>query len=99
MYKTIDLLRLMKNNYDNNIIYFEKIIENETNKPLEIYVEDNEIQLFHKVTGRFVMNYVPSQNFQKLANAFIRYNSPALSISEIQELNKIFIEFNINLKN
>jgi len=57
MYKTIDLIRLMKN------------------------------------------NYVPPQNFQKLANAFIRYNSPALSISEIQELNKIFIEFNINLKN
>jgi len=98
MYKTIDLLRLMKNNYDNNIIYFEKIIEEETNKPLEIYVENNQIQLFHKVTGRHIMNYVPSSNFQELANAFILYNIPVLSISEIQDVQKIFEKYNINLK-
>jgi hypothetical protein len=88
----------MKNNYDNNIIYFEKIIEEETNKPLEIYVENNQIQLFHKVTGRHIMNYVPSSNFQELANAFILYNIPVLSISEIQDVQKIFEKYNINLK-
>ena len=98
MYKIIDLLRLMKNNYDNNIIYFEKIIENEINKPYEIYVENNQIQLFHKVTGRYIMNYVPSHNFQELANAFILYNSPVLSISEIQDVQTIFKKYNVNLK-
>ena len=98
MYKTIDLIRIMQNNYDGNTIHFEKIIEEETNKPLEIYVENNQIQLFHKVTGRYIMNYVPSHNFQELANAFILYNSPVLSISEIQDVQTIFKKYNVNLK-
>lgn len=91
----IDLLRLMKQNYSTDIIYFEIIIEKETSKPYEIAIENNQIKLFHKVTGSDKGIYLPSENFIKLANAFIEYNKPTLRFSQIEYIRKIFAEFNV----
>lgn len=95
MYKIIDLLRLMKQNYSTDIIYFERIIEKETSKPYEIGIENNQIKLYHKVTGTDKGVYSPSDNFVKLANAFIEYNKPTLKLNQVEYIRKIFAEFNV----
>lgn len=95
MDKIIDLLRLMKQNYSTDIIYFERIVEKETSKPYEIVIENNQIKLFHKVTGSDKGIYSPSDNFVKLANAFIEYNKPTLRLNQVEYIRKIFAEFNV----
>ena len=95
MDKIIDLLRLMKQNYSTDIIYFERIIEKETSKPYEIGIENNQIKLYHKVTGTDNGVYSLSDNFIKLANAFIEYNKPTLNFNQVEYIRKIFAEFNV----
>ena len=95
MDKIIDLLRLMKQNYSTDIIYFERIIEKETSKPYEIGIENNQIKLFHKVTGTDKGIYTPSDNFVKLANAFIEYNKPTLRLNQVEQIREVFSQFNV----
>lgn len=95
MDKIIDLLRLMKQNYSTDIIYFERIIEKETSRPYEIAIENNQIKLFHKVTGTDKGIYSPSDNFIRLANAFIEYNKPTLRLNQVEYIRNVFTEFNV----
>ena len=95
MDKIIDLLRLIKQNYSTDIIYFERIIEKETSKPYEIGIENNQIKLFHKVTGTDNGIYTPSDNFVKLANAFIEYNKPTLRLNQVEQIREVFSQFNV----
>ena len=98
MERIIDLLRLMKQNDSMDIIHFERIIEKETSKPYEILIENGQIKLFYKVTGRYKGIYSPTDNFVKLANAFIEYNRPTLRLHEVEHIRNIFLEFNIKHK-
>ncbi len=95
MDKIIDLLRLMRQNYSTDIIYFERIIEKETSKPYQIVIENNQIKLFHKVTGTDKGIYTPSDNFVKLANAFIEYNKPTLRLNQVEQIREVFSQFNV----
>lgn len=98
MDKVIDLLRLMKQNYSTDIIYFERIIEKETSKPFEIVIENNQIKLFHKVTGTDKGVYTPSFDFVELANAFVEYNKPTLKLNQVDRIREVFSKYNINNK-
>lgn len=96
MDKIIDLLRLMKVNYSTDIIYFEKIIHEETGKYVEIFIEDNKIKLYHKVTGSEKCIYIPSERFIELADAFIEANKPTLKYSQIEYIKQIFSKHKVN---
>ena len=95
MDKIIDLLRLMKQNYSTDIIYFERIIENELSKPFEIGIENNQIKLFHKVTGSDKGIYTPSSSFIELANAFIEYNKPTLRLNQVEHIREVFSKYKV----
>lgn len=71
MDKITDFLRLLKLNHSTDIIYFERIVEKEINKPIELFVENGKIAIYHKVTGTKIGDYTPSDCFTELANAFI----------------------------
>ena len=96
MTNIIELLRLMKQNYSTDIIYFERIVSNEIHVPVEIAIEENKIKLYHKITCSDKGEYTPSNDFIELANAFIEYNKPTLRISQVENIRNIFSKYNVN---
>ena len=97
MDKIIDFLRILKQNYSTDIIYFERIVESEIRKPIEIFIEKDKIELYHKITGRELGNYKPSATFTELADAFIIFNSPSLRHRDIEKIRPIFEKHKIKL--
>lgn len=95
MNKIIDLIRIMKSNYSTDIIFFENIVQNETGKFVEIFVENDKIVLYHKVTGSNKGEYIPSDDFNILASAFITLNQPSFNLKDLQQVREIFDRFNI----
>ena len=61
----------------------------------QIVIENNQIKLFHKVTGTDKGIYTPSDNFVKLANAFIEYNKPTLRLNQVEQIREVFSQFNV----
>jgi len=92
----IDFLKTEKANYSSSIIYFERIIQGELKKPLEILIEDNKIKLYHKITGSEIGLYTPSCEFKELANAFIELRRPSVKLCEIEKVQAVFLKFGIN---
>lgn len=90
MDKITDFIRLLKSNYSTDVIYFERIAEKEINKPVELFVENEKIVMYHKITGTKIGDYAPSDCFTELVNAFIVFNSPALKLCDIQKVRPIF---------
>jgi hypothetical protein len=98
MNRTIDLLNNMKSNYSSQIVHFERIIQQETGKPLEIYIENDQIKLAHKITGRDMGSYIPSHNFTRLADAFIEHRKPTLRHSQLVAIRTVFAEFGVRVE-
>lgn len=96
--RVIDLLTGMSNNHSNDIVHFERIIQKETGKPCEMFVSDDGIKLYHKITGREIGTYEPSEDFTRLAEAFIEWKRPSLKWIEAESVKKVFAEFNIKIK-
>lgn len=97
MDKIIDFLRTLKQNYSTDIIYFERIVENEIRKPIEIFIENDKIELYHKITGGKLGNYNPSPAFAELVESFIIFNSPSLRFRDIEKIRPIFEKHKIKL--
>ena len=95
MNKVIDFIRLLKLNYSTDIIYFERIVESEIGKPCEIFILNDKVELFHKVTGSSKGFYEPSYLFNELANAFIQYNKPSLKFNELEQIKLVFSKHKI----
>ena len=96
MNKIIDLLRLLKSNYSTDMIYFERLIEGEVGKPVEIHVENETIKMYHKITGSDKGIYTPSENFKELAYCFIKINKPCLKVFQVEEIKTTLAKFKIN---
>ena len=96
--RVIDLLSRMSNNHSSNIVHFERIIQKEIGKPCEMLVTDDGIKLYHKITGREIGAYEPSEDFTRLAEAFIEYARPSLKWAEIEILRKIFGGYGVKNK-
>lgn len=95
MNKIIDFLRLLKANYSTDIIYFERIIESEIKKPVEIFIENDSIKMFHKITGSDRGTYTPSDNFKELAECFIEMNKPTLKAYQVEEIKNTLKKYGI----
>ena len=63
--------------------------------PLSKDEENNQIKLFHKVTGTDKGIYTPSFDFIELANAFIEYNKPTLRLNQVEYIRKVFSKYNV----
>lgn len=93
---TIDFIQLLQKNYSNDIFHFERLVQAEMNIPVNLFVENNKIKVYHKITGREMGEYIPSENFNKLSSAFIIINKPSFSFKDLEEVRAIFKQFNIH---
>jgi hypothetical protein len=98
MNKIIDQVRIMKANHSTDVIYLERIVENETGKFVEIHIEDGKIMMYHKVTGGNKGEYLPSEQFTELCQAFIEDSRPSLKLGELHELKAIFEKYGVPFK-
>ena len=94
-YRILDFLRLLTNNWNSDIVYLEKTIEKETGKPYQFFLENEKIQLYHKITGSKKDIYTPSVEFLELCNAFIEFEKPSFCLNDWLKIKPIFEKHNI----
>ena len=94
-YKILDFLRLLTDNWNSNIIPLERIIEKETGKPFQFFLENEKIQLYHKITGSKKDIYIASFEFLELCNAFIEFEKPSFCLNDWFKIKPIFEKHNI----
>jgi len=95
MDNTTDTLRLMKQNYSQDIIYFERLAEKETGKHIELHVENENIVMYHKVTGSNKGIYTPSADFVELASTFTTLQKAGLYSYELEAIKTVFAKHGI----
>jgi hypothetical protein len=98
MTEIISLLLYYQRIYSKNRVYFERIIEKEMRQPLDYIVENNDIKLFHKITGSEKGIYIPSNDFIELANAFIEYEKPNITVQTATEVKTVFDKYGVKIK-